>query len=173
MKSLPDISNWNISNVSNISDLFRKCSSLMKLPDISKWDTSNVLSLNGLFFDCSQLEFLPDISKWNVNKIIDLSHLFLNCSSLKRLPDISKWKIFSNNKDYLKQYKSFLNYLYNDLWKYCELSEIFKLNSIFDFNYNDRFLENYSSKQPQIKPNSMTKEEYIDIIIKYIDEIKD
>ena len=35
LKSLPDISKWNVSNVVDISTLFCQCSSLLSLPDIS------------------------------------------------------------------------------------------------------------------------------------------
>ena len=40
LKSLPDISNWNIDNVTNLSDMFSNCESLQSLPDISIWNTS-------------------------------------------------------------------------------------------------------------------------------------
>jgi len=39
---LPDISNWNTSNIELVRSLFFGCSSLKKIPDISKWDISNV-----------------------------------------------------------------------------------------------------------------------------------
>ena len=41
LKSLPDISKWNTSNMINISYLFCECISLDKLPNISKWTTTN------------------------------------------------------------------------------------------------------------------------------------
>ena len=65
MKSLPDISNWNTSNVESMNYMFYECSSLESMPDISKWNTSNVKYMNSLFYRCSSLESLPDISKWN------------------------------------------------------------------------------------------------------------
>ena len=39
LSSLPDISNWNTSNVTNMSYIFNNCKSLLSLPDISKWNT--------------------------------------------------------------------------------------------------------------------------------------
>ena len=39
--SLPDISNWNISKVSNMKFMFYKCISLISLPDISNWNITN------------------------------------------------------------------------------------------------------------------------------------
>ena len=38
LKSIPDISKWNISKIKNISYIFFRCLSLVQLPDISKWN---------------------------------------------------------------------------------------------------------------------------------------
>ena len=45
--------------------MFYDCSSLKSLPDISKWDISNTEYLNNIFGKCSNLNSFPDISKWN------------------------------------------------------------------------------------------------------------
>ena len=54
-----------------MSYLFCKCNSLEKLPDISKWDVKNVTNMNGIFAECYSLKSIPDISKWfnNVKKV--------------------------------------------------------------------------------------------------------
>ena len=62
LKSLPDISKWNIENVNDISFMFSK-SSLESLPDISKWNTKNITNMCGIFSKCKSLKSLPDISK--------------------------------------------------------------------------------------------------------------
>ena len=49
-----------------INGLFYECSSLKTLPDISKWNLNNIVSLKFVFFKCSSLTSLPDISKWNI-----------------------------------------------------------------------------------------------------------
>ena len=104
---LPDISEWNISNVNNMSGMFYDCSSLLSLPDISKWDTSNVSDMSCMFSGCKSLLSLPDISKWNTSNVTNMRNMFgacrfhryySSCSSLKSLPDISKWNI-SNVSD--------------------------------------------------------------------------
>ena len=91
LKSLPDISKWNTSNVSNMSHMFYYCESLESLPDISKWNTSNTLNMSFMFYSCKSLKSLPDISKWNTSNVTDMSCMFRSCQSLKNLPDISKW----------------------------------------------------------------------------------
>jgi len=90
LETLPDISKWNISNVKNISGIFLECLSLSYLPDISKWNTSNVIDMSNIFYNCKSLQYLPDISKWNTSNVIDISNIFYNCKSLEYLPDISK-----------------------------------------------------------------------------------
>ena len=43
--SLPDLSNWNISKITDMCFLFSHCFSLKSLPDLSKWDTSNFVNI--------------------------------------------------------------------------------------------------------------------------------
>ena len=47
--------------------MFKGCSSLLSLPDISKWNINNITDMNNMFEGCSSLLSLPDISKWNTN----------------------------------------------------------------------------------------------------------
>ena len=43
--------------------IFSYCYSLSSLPDISKWNTSKVTNMNNMFYEGISLLFLPDISK--------------------------------------------------------------------------------------------------------------
>ena len=93
LKSLPDICNFDTSNVIYMNGMFRGCKSLCEISDISKWDTSNVKDMSEMFHNCISLKKLPDISKWNVSNVSNKSEMFYNCNSLESLPDISKWNI--------------------------------------------------------------------------------
>ena len=88
--SLPDISKLNTNNVTNMKSMLEGCSSLSTLPDISKWNTYNVTNMYSIFEGCSSLSSLPDISKWNTNNVTYMCYIFKGCSSLSSLPDISK-----------------------------------------------------------------------------------
>ena len=46
LESLPGISKWNISKVTDIRKMFSGCHSLKISPDISKWDTSNIKDMS-------------------------------------------------------------------------------------------------------------------------------
>jgi surface protein len=92
LSEIISINNWDISKVSDMSNLFSNCTLLKSIPDISNWDISNVKDLSHLFSNCASLEKLPNnISLWNTKKVEKLNHLFYYCVSLKELPDISQW----------------------------------------------------------------------------------
>jgi len=57
----------------------------IKLKGINK-----VTDMSYIFKGCSSLESLPDISKWNTNNVTDMSCMFCKCKSLISLPDIAK-----------------------------------------------------------------------------------
>ena len=93
LSSLPDISKWNTSNVTNMGCFFYCCESLLFLPNISKWNTSNVTNMSGMFSECKSLSFLPDISKWNTSNNTNMTSMFSGCISLLSLHDLSKENI--------------------------------------------------------------------------------
>ena len=58
-----DISKWNVSNVTNMSQMFQRSSFN---GDISDWNVGNVTDMNEMF-SCS--DFAGDISKLDVKKV--------------------------------------------------------------------------------------------------------
>ena len=118
--SIKDISNWNTSNIEDMGYLFYGCSSLSNFSGISEWDTRNVINMSYLFSSCAHLEKLPDISTWDTSSVIAMSNLFNGCSSLKELPDISKWNTI-NVKD--------MNGLFNNCSSLEKLPDISKWNT--------------------------------------------
>ena len=46
-----DLSDWDTSNVTNMSDMFRTCSSFDS--DLLNWNISNTETTAGMFVDCS------------------------------------------------------------------------------------------------------------------------
>ncbi len=98
--SIPDISNWNTINVTDMSSLFKECTNLNSIPDISTLNTANVTNMSYMFKQCSEVNSLPDISNWNTVNVTDMSSMFDGCSSLNSLPDISNWDTSNvNNMD--------------------------------------------------------------------------
>ena len=89
--SLPDISNWDTSNVISMSKIFNNCQNLSFLPDISNWNIENVIYMEKMFSNCSSLSLIPNISNWNLNNVFKMKKIFHNCLNLSSLPNIFGW----------------------------------------------------------------------------------
>ena len=68
-----DISQWNTSNVTDMSFMFYDCESFNQ--DISTWDVSNVKNMRGMFLGFKK--FNTDISDWDVSNVKFLYDIFL------------------------------------------------------------------------------------------------
>ena len=86
-----DISDWDVSNVTNMSGMFFDCGELKSVGDLSKWNVSDVTNMSGMFYECNKLEFIGDISKWNVSNVTNMTHMFNGCNNFNQ--DISKWNV--------------------------------------------------------------------------------
>ncbi len=83
-----NVSNWDTSNVTNMSNTFSHCELLTSV-DVSKWNTSKVTNMEGMFVDCNLLASV-DVSKWNTSKVTDMASMFSICGTLRSI-DVSKW----------------------------------------------------------------------------------
>ena len=72
-----DISDWDVSNVKSMRQMFQWCEELKSVGDISKWDVSNVTDMKYMFLGCKK--FNQDISSWNVSKVRSIIDTFNNC----------------------------------------------------------------------------------------------
>ena len=86
-----DISDWDVSNVTNMSSMFFDCWELKSVGDISDWDVSNVKSTLNMFNGCKELESVGNISKWNVSNVTNMKYMFFGCKYFNQ--DISKWDV--------------------------------------------------------------------------------
>ena len=66
--SLPDnISKISTNSLNYLNDIFHGCLPLALLPDISEWFMDKVIDISKGFMNCSSLIALPDISKWRLH----------------------------------------------------------------------------------------------------------
>ena len=95
-----DISKWNVSNVNWMSGMFNGCIHFNS--GLSEWDTGEVGNMYEMFKSCYDFSGV-DISKWNVRKCSSFNSMFYNCSKFNA--DISKWNItgitVANDIDYM------------------------------------------------------------------------
>ena len=90
-----DISDWNVSNVKDMSYMFCRCEQLKSVGDISDWNVSNVKDMSYMFDKCKNLKSIGDLSNWNVSNVEDMSRMFLSCEQLKSVGDLSNWNVLN------------------------------------------------------------------------------
>ena len=86
-----DISDWDVSNVKSMRQMFQWCKELRSVGDISKWDVSKVIYMNGMFSNCYY--FNQNISDWNVSSVTEMQYMFYNCKKFNQ--DLSKWNVYN------------------------------------------------------------------------------
>ncbi|MDD3414126.1 MAG: BspA family leucine-rich repeat surface protein, partial [Lachnospiraceae bacterium] len=84
-----NLSNFNTSNVTNMKMMFDSCQNLKNL-NISNFDTSNVIDMSHMFGSCFSLTSL-DISNFKTSNVTDMSCMFYSCRSVTKL-DVSNFK---------------------------------------------------------------------------------
>ena len=79
-----DISDFDTSNVTNMSSMFNNCSNLENL-NISGWNTENVQNMTSMFSGCKKLDdtdLLNIQSNLNTSNVQGMSTMFAGCTSL-------------------------------------------------------------------------------------------
>tara|TARA_B110000459_G_scaffold194420_1_gene233868 strand:- start:753 stop:1796 length:1044 start_codon:yes stop_codon:yes gene_type:complete len=82
-----DITSWDVSNVTDMSGLFKRVSSFNQ--DIGLWDVSKVTNMKGLFYQASS--FNQDLSAWEVGKVTAMAEMFYGSVAFNH--DLSAWKV--------------------------------------------------------------------------------
>lgn len=83
-----DLSKWDTSNISNLSNLFFNCTKLKQI-DLHTWNTKSVSTCYWLFRGCSSLEFI-NIDGWNTCNVYDMDRMFGECSKLITIKGLNK-----------------------------------------------------------------------------------
>ena len=84
-----DISDWDVSSVTNMSHAFAETSGFFN-SNIGIWDVSNVTDMSGLFY--FSLEFNQDISSWDVSSVTNMQSMF---EESRFRQDIGNWDVSS------------------------------------------------------------------------------
>lgn len=129
-----DFTNWDVSNVENMSNLFSGAFGL-KAINLTGWNTSKVKDISSMFemhdsYNTSVLENIMGIEDFDVSNVENMENAFYECRSLTN--DFSSWKPTSVN--------NLINAFYGtrslDLRKFQDWDKSFDIN---DVDYTDCF----------------------------------
>ena len=76
--------------------MFYGYSSLISLPDISYLNTSNVTNMSEMFKECSSLQYLGEKLNWNTSKVNEMEYMFdtnMNAVDLDKLTVVMRCKV--------------------------------------------------------------------------------
>jgi surface protein len=71
-----NIGSWDMAKVTNISGMFRLCTSFNQ--DVSAWNTAQVTNMSEAFYNCSALK--QNFGAWNVSACTNLTSMFTGCN---------------------------------------------------------------------------------------------
>ena len=97
LKTVVNVSDWDVSNLSSCSSMFEGCTSLTSV-DLSDWRFSSYVKCSSMFANCTSLVSVN--VNWpaeNARRIETSLNMFQNCISLKSL-DLSNWVGGSSSK---------------------------------------------------------------------------
>lgn len=88
-ESLGKITDWDVSNVTNMNGLFEDASDFN---EPLHWNTSNVVKMSGMFSNCSsfnqELIYFDKTTEtwvpWNTINVTDMSYMFANCLTFNK-----------------------------------------------------------------------------------------
>ncbi len=150
-----DISNWDVSNVTNMSGMFYYATKFNK--DISGWVVSNVTDMSDMF--SRTYVFNDSLNNWIVSKVTDMSNMF-NYSKIFN-QDISGWDV-SNVTD--------MSGMFNQAFRFNKDISNWNVDKVSKY---DAFTSFYSALKSINEPNfPLTKAELVSKIEKGDDVTK-
>ena len=94
-----DVTHFNTTKVTNMSDMFHNCSSLTSL-DVTHLNTAKVTDMGYMFYNCSSLTTIYASSKFVTPQVSKSFNMFYNCKKLKGEEEWTKGK--ATDKTYAK-----------------------------------------------------------------------
>ena len=88
-----NLSGFDTQNVGYMTEMFRYCSSLKAL-DLNSFDTANVMDMDGMFWECNSLASL-NVTSFDTSNVASMGSMFDACNSLETL-NLSSFEIIDD-----------------------------------------------------------------------------
>ena len=89
-----DLTNFDISNVTDMSGMFNQCIKLKEIKGLNNFNTKKIVSMPIMFQECIELRYL-DLSNFDTSNVINMSFMFNGCIKLKEIKGM--YKLLSND----------------------------------------------------------------------------
>lgn len=111
LKSLGDLSKWNVSNVTTFKLMFFNCVSLIYIGDLSKWNAPKCTNAS-LMFAAGTIDLVMSFTKLDLRNLFkdgiieDIDYMFQRCKNLEYL-DISNWNVQNVSRIIMFDFRNF------------------------------------------------------------------
>ena len=133
-----DINTWNVSQVTDMNNLFRNRSTFND--DISNWNVSNVTDMNNMFMDARAFD-LP-LEQWNVSKVTDMRSMFFRASRFNQ--PLANWE--RNNSTVVNVTN--MDAMFYGALAFNQPLEQWNVNDMTDMDYMFRYATAFLQRYP-------------------------
>ena len=91
LTSVGDLSGWDVSNATQLRNMFYNCTLLTTVGDISVWNPVKCTTMESMFHGCSSLTSL-NLANWDVSKCTSFDRMFQSCTGLTSL-NVTGWTL--------------------------------------------------------------------------------
>ena len=125
-----DLSNFDTSNVTNMSKMFALSSNLRNIKGIDNFNTSKVIDMSMMFSYCAKLEGL-NLSNFNTKNVTNFYKMFNSCRNLKEIKGLNYF-ITNNVTDMSLMFSSCEQLEYLDITSF-NTENVTSMNQMFLF----------------------------------------
>ena len=118
------ISNWDVSNVTDMSNMFKEATSFNQ--PIGNWDVSKVTNMEGMFFFAKS--FNHTLNDWDVSKVTNMGKMFWMAESFNQ--PIGDWNVSNVTKMNSMFYRS---PSFNQPIGYWDVSKVSNMKTMFSW----------------------------------------
>ena len=126
MESCPPIEEWNVSQVTDMSELFKDSSFNS---DITNWNTSNVANMSAMFYQATSFN---QPLEWNTENVEDMSFMFQGAESFNQTLNFSNTRNVKDMSAMFFQAENFDQPLNFDTRNVRNMSQMFALAENFN-----------------------------------------
>ena len=123
-----DVSNWDVRNARYMYNVFANCTSLTAINGLDNWETDNLNATHYMFYNCAALTEI-NVDNWNMSKVEVMNDMFSTCKSLTSL-DLSNWDVSKVTA---------MNAMFNNCWVLTTIGDVSNWDTSKVTNMNTMF----------------------------------
>ena len=83
--------NLDVSEVTNMHNMFGNCNNLSDISPLANWDTSKVTVMDHMFSNCSNLSDISPLAHWDISNVTSMWYMFGKCNNLSDISPLANW----------------------------------------------------------------------------------